>query len=409
MGALDDVTVLDLSRLLAGPYCTQTFSDLGATVWKIEPPWGEDTRKLGPPFVGDQAAYYLSGNRGKKSVAVNLKEPKGQELVRGLARQADVLVENFKTGDLARYGLDYESVAEINPRIVYASITGFGHTGPRATEPAVDTTLQGLTGLMSITGEADGPPVKVGVAVIDLFAGLLAGVGVLAALRERERSGRGQALDLSLFDVGLMSMVNVAQNYFATGEPPGRLGNAHPQIVPYQGFEASDGDWFMLACVNDDQFQRLAETIGQPSLSDSARFRTNADRVANHGALAHILEDVFRSRTRSEWVDTLSGAKLMALPINNFAEALAEPQAEARRVTWDVPHPSLGSVRLMANALQNMSRTPAASQGHPPLLGEHTFEVLEDKLSLNAAELQTLEDSGVIKDASSPQPPTPNP
>ncbi len=402
MGALDDVIVLDLSRLLAGPFCTQTLSDLGATVWKIEPPWGDDTRKLGPPFVGDQAAYYLATNRGKKSVAINLKEPKGQELVRGLARQADVLVENFKTGDLARYGLDYESVAEINPGIVYASITGFGHTGPRAAEPAVDTTLQGLTGLMSITGEADGPPVKVGVAVIDLLTGLLAGVGVLAALREREHSGRGQALDLSLFDVGLMSMVNVAQNYLTTGEPPGRLGNAHPQIVPYQGFEAADGDWFMLACVNDDQFQRLAETIGRHSLADDARFRTNSDRVENYTVLAPILEDVFRSKTRSEWVDMLSDAKLMALPINNFAEALAEPQAEARKATWDVPHPSLGNVRLMANALQNMSRTPATPQGHPPLLGEHTFEVLKEKLSVDAVELQTLENSGIIKGSPSP-------
>ncbi len=395
MEALDGLTVLDLSRLLSGPYCTQVLSDLGATVWKIEPPWGDDTRRLGPPFVETESAYYLSTNRGKKSVVINLKDGRGQDLVKRLAQRADILLENFKTGDLGRYGLDYESMARVNPRLVYASITGFGQTGPRAAEPAVDTTLQGLTGLMSITGERDGAPAKVGVAVIDLLTGLLAGVGILAAIRERESSGRGQHLDLSLFDVGLMSLVNVAQNFLATGETPTRLGNAHPQIVPYQGFEA-EGGWLMLACVNDDQFQRLTEAIGHPELWQDERFKTNAGRVENQTELTGALADIFRGRERAEWLEVLGKSGVMALPINDFAEAVEEPQAKARRAVWDVPHPTIGSLPLMANALQHMSRTPARPHGHPPLLGEHTSEVLTDVLGTSDAELARLEKDGVI-------------
>ena len=395
MDALDGLTVLDMSRILSGPYCAQVFSDLGATVWKIEPPWGDDTRRLGPPFVETESAYYLSANRGKKSVVINLRDARGQDLVRRLARRADILLENFKTGDLDRYGLDYESVARINPKLVYASITGFGHTGPRAREPAVDTTLQGITGLMSITGESDGNPAKVGVAVIDLLTGLLAAVGVLAGIREREISGKGQHVDLSLFDVGLMSMINVGQNYLATGETPKRLGNAHPQIVPYQGFQAGGG-WLMLACVNDDQFQRLTEAIGLPELWQDERFRTNAGRLEHQSELTGALSDVFRERERAEWLEILGNAGVMALPINDFSEAVEEAQAEARHAVWNVPHPTIGNLPLMANALQHMSRTPARPHGHPPLLGEHTSEVLTGVLGLVDTELTELEKDGVI-------------
>ena len=395
MDALDGLTVLDMSRILSGPYCAQVFSDLGATVWKIEPPWGDDTRRLGPPFVETESAYYLSANRGKKSVVINLRDARVQDLVRRLARRADILLENFKTGDLDRYGLDYESVARINPKLVYASITGFGHTGPRAREPAVDTTLQGITGLMSITGESDGNPAKVGVAVIDLLTGLLAAVGVLAGIREREISGKGQHVDLSLFDVGLMSMINVGQNYLATGETPKRLGNAHPQIVPYQGFQAGGG-WLMLACVNDDQFQRLTEAIGLPELWQDERFRTNAGRLEHQSELTGALSDVFRERERAEWLEILGNAGVMALPINDFSEAVEEAQAEARHAVWNVPHPTIGNLPLMANALQHMSRTPARPHGHPPLLGEHTSEVLTGVLGLVDTELTELEKDGVI-------------
>ena len=396
MGALDDLIILDLSRILAGPYCTQVLSDLGATVWKIESTRGDDTRRLGPPFVGGESAYYLSINRGKKSIAVNLKDPRGQDIVRGLARRADVVIENFKTGDLARYGLDYDSLAELNPRIVYASITGFGHTGPRRAEPAVDTTLQGLSGMMSVTGDRDDPPAKVGVAIIDLLTGLLAAVGVLSALWERDRSGKGQHLDLSLFDVGLMSMINQAQNYLATGDVPERLGTAHPQIVPYQAFEAQDGGWFMLAAVNDDQYRRLTGAVGHPELWDDERFQTNAGRVEHQAELVPRLQKVFGARPRAAWIDLLGKAGIMAQPVYNFAEALEDPQATARGAVWELAHPSIGTLPTMANALRHMSLTPAEPQGHPPLLGEHTREVLTGVLGMGATEIDDLEEDGVI-------------
>ncbi len=393
MKALDGLNILDLSRILAGPYCTQILSDLGATVWKVESPWGDDTRKLGPPFVEGESAYYLAVNRGKKSVVINLKEPRGQEIVKRMAAKADVLVENFKTGDLARYGLGYETLREINPGLVYTSITGFGNTGPRAGEPAVDTTLQGMTGIMSITGEPGRPPAKVGVAVIDLMTGLLAGIGILSALREREQSGKGQKLDLSLFDVGVMSMINVAQNFMATGEPPRPHGNAHPQIVPYQAFEASDG-WFMLAVVNDNQFEGLSRVIGQPELAHDSRFLTNADRMAHKDELVAILSKAFSGGTRETWLGALKGAGISADAIYDFAESLRDAQAQARRVVWDLQHPTIGDLPVMANALQYMSRTPAEPQGAPPLLGEHTRDVLSGFAT--ESELDSLERDEVI-------------
>ncbi len=395
MKPLEGVVVLDLSRVLAMPFCTQMLSDLGATVWKVESPWGDDTRRWGPPFVEGESSYYLSVNRGKKSVAINLKSEKGQELVRGLARKADVFVENFKTGDLARYGLGYGDLSKLNPRLVYASITGFGGTGPRAREAGYDTVVQGMTGIMSITGEPDRPPMKVGVAWIDILTGLTAAVGILAALRERETSGAGQHIDLALFDVGLMAMVNALQGYLLTHEVPQRMGNVHPTVSPVGTFRASDG-WFILTAGNDGQYRRMCDAIGRPDLREDERLETNAGRLEHREELGAELAALFRSRPRDEWIRLLNGAGVPVSPVYDLAEALADPQAEARGVVWRVPHPTLGEVPLVANALRHMSRTPAEPAGPPPLLGEHTREVLSHALGLERAGLDDLEAAGAI-------------
>ena len=395
MGALDDITVLDLSRILAGPFCTQMLSDLGATVWKVESPWGDDTRRWGPPFVEGESAYYLSTNRGKKSVAVNLKDERGQELVRGLARKADVLIENFKVGDLARYGLDYASLSKSNPGLVYASVTGFGQTGPRASEPGYDAVLQGMTGLMSVTGAPDGPPMRVGVAVVDLMTGLTTAIGVLSALHERARTGLGKHLDLSLFDVGVMAMVNLAQSYLADGVTPPRLGTAHAQIVPYQAFEASDG-YFMLAVGNDAQFVRMAEAVGLPELAEDERLKTNAGRVAHREEVVATLSAAFASWRREDLLRTLERATVPASPIYDVPEVMRDPQSDARGVLWDVDHPTLGQLSLIANPLRHASESPAAPASHPPLLGEHTAETLRSALGLSDAEIANLASDGVI-------------
>lgn len=395
MRSLEGLTVLDLTRVLAGPFCTQILSDLGAVVWKIEPPWGDDTRAWGPPFVGGESAYYLSANRGKQSIAVNLKSQRGQAVVRKLALRADVLVENFKPGDLARAGLDYDSLASLNPGLVYASITGFGHSGPRVDEPGYDLALQGMTGIMSVTGDPGGPPVKVGVAWIDVLTGLIAAVGILAALRHRDRRGQGQHLDLSLFDVGLMCMANQAQGYLLTGAPPGRLGSAHPQIVPYQAFQARDG-WFILAVGNDGQYQKMTQAIGQAALGEDARFRTNADRVRNRQALVDALAAVFAAGDRDEWLRILKTAGVPASPVWDLHEAFADTHAQARGAIWKVEHPTLGEIPLVASALQHMRGTPAAPVVHPPLLGEHTRSVLRKVLGMPPEEIADLEAEGTI-------------
>ena len=398
MGALDDVAVLDMSRILAGPFGTQILADLGATVWKIESPWGDDTRSWGPPFVGSESAYYLSANRGKKSVVVNLRDARGQDVIRRLAAKADVLVENFRVGNLECYGLDYDSIAAVNPRVIYASVTGFGQTGPRAAEPGYDAALQGMTGVMSVTGEPDGRPTKVGVAWIDILTGLHSTIGILAALHERESSGVGQHVDVSLFDAGVASMANLAQSYLATGVAPGRIGNAHPQVVPYQDFEASDG-FFMLAANNDDQFRRLCDAVGLPGLPDDDRFRDNAARVQNREMLAFMLGAKIRENTREHWMSTLQAAGITATSINTIADALADPQAKARKSVWEVEHPTLGGVNLLGSALQHLSRTPAAPQSHPPLLGEHTEEVLSEVLGMADDEIRALIADGAVKGA----------
>ena len=396
MGALSDITVLDMSRILAGPFGTQILADLGATVWKIESPWGDDTRGWGPPFVGSESAYYLSANRGKKSLIVNLRDPRGQDIIKKMAHKADVVVENFKVGNLKRFGLDYESLSAVNPGIIYSSVTGFGQTGPRAEEPGYDAALQGMTGVMSVTGEPDGRPSKVGAAWIDILTGLTSTIGILAALHERETSGKGQHIDVSLFDVGIAMMANIAQSYLATKETPGRLGNAHPQVAPYQDFRASDG-FFMLAANNNDQFKRLCETVGLPDLPDDDRFRENADRVRNREALETLINEKMATNTRDYWMDALQQAGITVTSINTVADALDDPQAAARKSVWDIEHPTLGSVPVLASALQHMSRTPAKSQRHPPLLGEHTEDVLRNDLGVSDDEIQALISDGVVK------------
>lgn len=391
---LAGVVVLDLSRILAGPFCSQMLSDLGATVWKIEALHGDDTRHWGPPFQDGEGAYFLSTNRGKHSVAVNLKEPRGQELVRRLAAQADVLLENFKTGDLARYGLDYPSLKQLNPRLIYTSITGFGHTGPRACQPGYDAAIQGISGAMSITGEPDGPPTKTGVAWIDIMTGVNAAAGVLAALYEREQSGLGQHLDLALLDVALASLVNQVQSCLMTGVAPVRRGNAHPQIVPYQPFEAQDG-WFMLAIGNDGQFERCCLELGAPELLDE-RFRTNEGRVEHRHELAERLQAVFSSRSRAEWLERLGRASVPVAPINDIAEALADDQVAARGVRQTLEHPVLGSFEVIGSPLKHFSRTPLDPQKPPPTIGEHTYQVLQEALDMSEEEIESLSRDNVV-------------
>ncbi|WP_243030815.1 CaiB/BaiF CoA transferase family protein [Thermus altitudinis] len=395
MRPLSGIKVLDLSRVLAGPLCTMILADLGAEVIKVEPPWGDETRGWGPPFVQGESAYFLSVNRGKRSLALDLKTPEGQEVVRRLAQGADVLVENFKTGDLKRYRLDYESLKELNPRLVYLSITGFGHTGPRAQEPGYDAALQGYTGIMSVTGEPAGPPMKVGVAWIDVMTGMMGAVAVLAALLERERSGLGQHIDLSLFDVGLFALANLGESYLLTGKPPKRLGNAHAQIVPYGAFPAADG-WLVLAVGNDEQFARLCQVLDLPDLLK--RFPTNPQRVEAREEVVEALFAVLRTQPRAYWLQRCKEAGIPAAPVNDLAEAFQDPQAQARGAIWTLSHPLLGLLPTLANPLRFLSRTPAKPSLPPPLLGEHTEEVLR-KAGYAPEEVARLVEKGVVRTA----------
>jgi len=398
MSALNDLKILDLSRILAGPFATQILADMGAEVWKIESAWGDDTRSWGPPFVGGESAYYLSANRGKKSIIINLRDERGQNIIRDLAIKADILVENFKVGNLEKYGLDYHSLSKINPRLIYASVTGFGQTGPRAPEPGYDAALQGMTGIMSVTGNPDGGPTKVGTAWIDILTGLTGTIGILSALHERSISGKGQQVDVSLFDVGIACMANIAQSYLATGISPGRLGNAHPQVAPYQDFTASDGN-FITAANNDAQFQRLCETIGIPEIAVDERFTTNSLRVENRSALADLLNKEIFKHPIEHWMTKLRSAGLTVTPINTMEDVFNDPQSKARNAIWKIDHPSLGKIDLLGSALQHLSRTPASPQGHPPMLGEHTFNIMEEVLNMTKSQIAELVSEGVIKGA----------
>jgi crotonobetainyl-CoA:carnitine CoA-transferase CaiB-like acyl-CoA transferase len=390
-GALDGVRVLDLSRVLAGPWCTQTLADLGADVIKIERPpsddhpGGDDTRGWGPPFLKDregrdtaEAAYYLGCNRNKRSVALNIATPEGQAVIRQLLAQCDVLVENFKVGDMARYGLDAPTLLAEFPRLVYCSITGFGHTGPYKDRAGYDYAVQGLGGLMSVTGERDdlpgGGPQKVGVAVADLFTGLYATIAILAALRHRDATGFGQHIDMALLDTQVAMLANLGANYLTTGVAPKRAGNAHQNIVPYQVFEAADGH-FILAVGNDGQYAKFCDVAGRPDLAQDPRFIRNADRVRHRAALVPLLADVMKTRPKAEWLSLLEAAKVPCGPINDLADVFADPQVRARAMAVPVSHPLSDALKLVASPIK-MSATPPTVRRPPPLLGEHTQEVL---------------------------------
>ncbi|MDN3577701.1 CaiB/BaiF CoA-transferase family protein [Chitinimonas viridis] len=377
MSALQHLRILDLSRVLAGPWATQQLADMGAEVIKIEKPdGGDDTRGWGPPFLKDsegqptrESAYYLCANRGKKSVAIDMASPEGQARLRELVKDCDVVVENFKVGGLKKYGLDYDSLAAIKPDLVYCSITGFGQQGPRADQAGYDFMIQGLGGLMSITGDPQGEPQKVGVAVTDLFTGMYATVAILAALAHRDRTGIGQHIDLALFDCQLAMLANVASNYLVGNVQPPRYGNAHANIVPYQAFAASDGH-VIVAVGNDGQFARFAELCGHAEWAQDARFATNKARVENRQLLVPLISDALAKQPRGHWISGMESLGIPGGPINTIPEALAEPQALARGAVVEIPHPA-GSVKMVANPIK-FSKTPICYDTPPPTLGEHT-------------------------------------
>ena len=404
-GPLAHLTVLDLSRVLAGPWCTQLLADLGATVVKIEKPGqGDDTRSWGPPFLKDrqgnetrEAAYYLACNRGKQSVAIDFTQPAGRDLVLALARQSDALVENFKVGGLAKYGLDYASVASINPQLVYASITGFGQDGPYAERAGYDFIIQGMCGFMSVTGERDGVqgggPQKAGIAITDLMTGMYSAVSILAALAHRDRTGCGQWVDACLFDSSVAMMAVMNMNYLVSGSVPMRAGNAHQNIVPYQVFACSDGH-VILAVGNDGQFRKFCEVARTP-WADDERFATNAARVRNRDVLVPLVDDVMRRRTQREWIDALETAKVPCGPINRLDQVFEDPQVRARRMRVDLPHPLAGTVPQVRAPL-SMSLTPAQSALAPPLLGQHTSVVLRERLQMSDHDIDELAARGII-------------
>lgn len=406
MGALSHLRVLDLSRVLAGPWSGQILADLGADVIKVERPGaGDDTRAWGPPFLKDaygentsEAAYYLSANRNKRSVTIDFTQPEGQRLVREMAARSDIVIENFKVGGLAAYGLDYASLKAVNPRLIYCSITGFGQTGPYAKRAGYDFMIQGLGGLMSLTGRPEGEagagPVKVGVALTDILTGLYSTVAILAALAHRDQAGVGQHIDMALLDVQVACLANQAMNYLTTGNAPRRLGNAHPNIVPYQDFPTADGD-FILTVGNDGQFRKFAEVAGQPQWADDPRFATNKQRVANRAELIPLIRQATVFKTTAEWVAQLELAGVPCGPINDLAQMFQDPQVLARGLALSIPHPLAGSVPQVASPIR-LSETPVEYRQAPPLLGEHTEAVLSELLGLDEQAMRQLRAAGVV-------------
>ncbi len=405
-GPLSHLVVLDLSRVLAGPWCTQLLADLGATVIKVERPGaGDDTRAWGPPFLKDrdgrdtaEAAYYLACNRGKRSVAIDFTTPDGRRLVRELAREADVLVENYKVGGLAKYALDYPSMAALNPRLVYCSITGFGQRGPYADRAGYDFIIQGMSGFMSVTGESDdlpgGGPQKAGIAITDLMTGMYAAVAIQAALAHRDRTGEGQHVDCCLMDSAVAMLAVMNMNYLVGGRVPGRVGNAHVNIVPYQTFACADGH-VIVAVGNDGQFAKFCEAAGEPAWSSDPRFARNADRVRNRATLVPMIAEVVKARTMREWLDALEPLGVPCGPINTLDRVFADPHVVAHGMRRDLAHPLAGTVPQVAFPV-GLSATPSGSDEAPPLLGQHTREVLRERLALDDAEIARLASAGVI-------------
>ncbi|WP_175700730.1 CaiB/BaiF CoA transferase family protein [Burkholderia ambifaria] len=400
MGALSHIRVLDLTRVLAGPWCAQTLADFGADVIKVERPGaGDDTRHWGPPYLKDatgadtaEAAYYLAANRNKRSVTVDISTPEGQQIVRELAAQSDVVLENYKVGQLAKYGLDYDSLRAVKPDLVYCSVTGFGQTGPYAHRAGYDFIVQGIGGFMSITGERDsepgGGPQKAGVAIADLATGLYSTIAVLAALAHRDRTGEGQYIDMALLDVQVALLANMNTNFLASGKPPVRWGNAHPNIVPYQTFQTSDG-WIIVAVGNDGQFRKFVEAGGRAELADDERFATNPSRVRHRDTLVPILAEMVKTRGKADWIGTLEAAGVPCGPINELDEVFDNEQVVARGMQVSLPHPCGADVKLVRNPIR-MSATPPDARTAPPLLGAQTEAVLRDMLGYDAARIAAL-------------------
>ncbi|MDQ9008303.1 CaiB/BaiF CoA-transferase family protein [Acinetobacter gerneri] len=401
MGALQGIRILDLSRVLAGPWCGQILADLGAEVIKIERPvTGDDTRLWGPPWMLDQqqkatkeAGYYQCTNRNKFSVAVDIATEEGQKIIQDLAKTADVVIENYKVGSLVKYGLDYASLSQLNPKLVYCSITGFGQDGPRAAEPGYDFVLQGMSGLMSITGEADAGAQKVGVAVVDLQTGLYATVAIQAALLARQHTGRGQYIDMSLLDVQVAGLANQGMNYLSTGISPQRMGNAHPNIVPYQTFRAKDKE-FIIACGNDKQFVDLCHAIGKSELLAETKFLKNPDRVKYREQLIAILTEHFMTNTAQYWVDAIHARKVPVGVINSIEDALNEPQIQHRKMVVNLPHVLNPEFKMIASPMK-LSDTPVEYRHAPPLLGEHTQQILQEIRSQD--EILKLQNLGIVQ------------
>ena len=418
MNSLDGIRILDLSRVLAGPWCTQTLADLGADVIKIERPGaGDDTRSWGPPFLKDadgkdtpEAAYYLGTNRNKRSLTCDISKSEGQALIRELVMHCHVFIENFKVGDMARYGLDYNSLKTLNPKLVYCSVTGFGQTGPYSDRAGYDYAIQGIGGLMSVTGERDdlgGGPQKVGVAVADLFTGMYATVGILAALRHAEKTGQGQYVDMALLDTQVAMLANLGANYLVSGKTPGRAGNAHQNIVPYQVLEvkpsaqalavggAAARDHLILAVGNDGQYAKFCDVAGHPELALDARFAKNTDRVKNRQILVPLLEKIMLTRTKADWLAALEAAKVPCGAINNLSEVFADPQVAAREMVSTWQHPHQKDLKLVSSPLK-LSLTPVRQDHVPPLLGQHTEVLLKEVLDYSDARINALKNQGIV-------------
>ncbi|QWE23522.1 CoA transferase [Polynucleobacter sp. AP-Jannik-300A-C4] len=405
MGALSHIRVLDLSRVLAGPWCAQNLADLGADVIKVERPGvGDDTRHWGPPFVKDaqgndtsETAYFICINRNKRSITVDISKPEGQEIIRQLAKESDVVIENYKVGDLAKYGLDYESLKKIKSDLIYCSITGFGQDGPYAHRPGYDFIIQGMGGFMSVTGEADdfpgASPQKAGVAIADIFTGMYASTAILAAVVHRDKTGQGQYIDMALLDTQIAVMANVSSAYLCSDKVPRRWGNASPIIVPYQTFPTSDG-WMIVAVGNDGQFKHFVTAGGEAHLAENPLYINNPIRVENRKSLIPLLEVMTRRKTKAEWISLLEAANVPCGPINNFEEVFDNEQVKARGVQIHVPHPTAGTMKLVGSPMR-LSETPVEVRMAPPTLGQHTDEILRERLSLDSQAIATLKEKGI--------------
>jgi len=406
MGALSHIRVLDLSRVLAGPWCTQNLADLGADVIKVEKPGeGDDTRHWGPPFARDQSgkdtaesAYFISINRNKRSITVDISKPEGQEIIRQLAIESDVVIENYKVGQLAKYGLDYESLIKVKPDLIYCSITGFGQFGPYSKRPGYDFIVQGMGGFMSVTGEADdfpgASPQKAGVAIADIFTGMYATTSILAAIAHKNHTGEGQYIDLALLDTQIAVMANVASAYLCSDEIPKRWGNASPTIVPYQTLPTSDG-WMIVAAGNNGQFRHFVTAGNEAHLADNPLYSENPMRVKHREQLVPLLEEMTRKKTKAQWIALLEKANVPCGPINNFQEVFENEQVKARDIQMNVPHPTAGNMKLVASPMR-LSKTPVEVRMAPPTLGQHTDEILRERLGLNAQDINSLRENGSI-------------